>query len=163
MRKATAKEKPMSDGKFDPTALLDADLGSFEAPVPIPTGSYLLQFPDSYEFGKIKNEKETPYARYQMSIVEPLPDVDQEALAASLGQRKLNDIRLDLDVFLTPDSMYRFKELAINAGQNPEGVKPREMLEMLKGAQVVGNVDWRQNKDKTANFAYIKSTAAVPS
>lgn len=148
--------------EYDPQSLLAMPADQVEAPKPLPAGSYVFNV-NSREFDKANNEKKTQLVRFDVSPIEALPDVDQEALALVTANKSLNEIHSRHELYITPDALFRVKEFAEHCGIDSDGVSIGEQIEQCPGRQFVGVVAHTiSKKDGKTVYANIVSTAAVP-
>lgn len=100
--------------------LLSTPVDSVEKPKPLPTGTYqgLIK---SFEFLEAKNDKKTPYVRFMLAFHTPGADIDTDELGKALGEKKLGDITKSKDFYLTPDAMWRLKDLIVALGIDTAG------------------------------------------
>jgi len=150
----------------DFNALLDRPAEDFKAPVPLPVGGYIATLGQpKYEKTQGKDGKEgTPYVEFPVVFSEPLPDVDQEALAASLGERAITDVPQKVTYYLTENAMYRLTEFLRDHVGIEAGIPVREQIQQAVGGQFVAVIDHTiSKKDGKTVYANIASTAAVPS
>lgn len=136
-------------------ALLNKPLDSFEAPKPLPAGSYSALI-EKFEFGKSKN-KETPYVRFFVKPTEGL-DVDAEAIAEAGG---FEGKALRLDFFLTPDAMFRLTKFADeHLGLDIAGRPTGEIIQEAVGCPLTIVVAHETStRDASVVYANIAQTA----
>lgn len=145
----------------DFTALLEKPMDEIEKPKPLPVGSYLATI-GQHKFDKAKNEKQTPFVSFPLMLNEPLPDVDADALAASLGKKQLTEVQMKVDQYLTDDAVWRLKEMLENAGVE-SGLPLGEAIQQAIGRQIVIVIGHTPSKkDASVVYANVDSTAKVP-
>lgn len=145
----------------DFTALLEKPMDDIEKPKPLPVGSYLATI-GQHKFDKAKNEKQTPYVSFPLMLAEPLPDVDAEALAASLGKKQLSEVNMKVDMYLTDDAAWRLKDMLEHAGVEG-GLPLGEAIQQAVGRQLVVVIGHTiSKKDASVVYANVDGTAAVP-
>lgn len=149
----------MADADFN--ALLDKPLDSFEAPKPIPMGSYIGTVTER-RFDKSK-EKQTPYVQFTIVPFQAMDDVDAGALKESLGNSALAEKKFNLDFYLTKDAMWRLSQFCEDHIGVPGGTPAREAIEACVGQQLVFMVGHTPNKRNPEQvYANITQTAKLP-
>jgi len=110
-------------------ALLSVQIDSVERPKNFPVGHY-ESLVASYEFGK-SSQKETPYARFQIKLLGPSEDVDEDLFEAAGGMEALRERKpVPMTFYLTKDALYRLREFLENglalscSGRNFDEVIP---------------------------------------
>lgn len=143
---------------MDFTSILNKPADSVERPKPIPAGTYRFVV-TKYEFGKVNNEKQTPYVRFHCKPLEPKDDVDMDLLAQS---PKWNEREMRLDQYATEDSLWRLTEFLEKHLQiEASGRTIAQMLEEAPGRTFLGGVVHTPNKKQPDSppYANIDSTA----
>lgn len=130
--------------------ILSRPVESAERPKPLPAGTYRLQI-TGFEYGS-SSKKQTPYVRFNYSVVSPMQDVNTEQLAGiDLAAKKLRD-----DFYLTADALYRLREylekkLNLNVSGRPFGACIAEVPGKTVIASVVQNPSQREGDDSIYN------------
>lgn len=113
-------------------ALLGVQVQSVERPKNFPVGHYQSVIAAS-EFGE-SSQKQTPYVRFQIKLLGPGEDVDEELFEEAGGMEALRDRKtLPLTFYLTKDAMYRLREFLEDglglscSGRNFDEVIPESM------------------------------------
>ena len=95
-------------------ALLAKQVDSVERPKLYPIGNYSAIIAQ-HEFGK-SAKKETPFVKFDVKLIGPGSDVDEEAFEQAGGNEGLAKKKpLDLYFYLTPDALYRLREFLENS------------------------------------------------
>jgi len=76
-------------------------------PLP-PTGTYQALF-GQYKLDKAKNEAQTPYAEYPVTLIAPEGDVDAEQFAEFGGQARLGKVKMRHTFYLSEDARFRLR------------------------------------------------------
>lgn len=150
----------MADQDFQ--ALLSQPLTSdaFDRPPPLPEGSYVAQVGE-FTFGKTTSEKKTPFVSFKMKLVEPLPDVNAEEVAAM--KKPLHEFDLKHDLYLTGDAAWRLAEFLKDHVKVEAGMTGAEGIQAAVGQQVIVVLKKEENKKKPGEFfTNISQTAAMP-
>ena len=145
----------------DFTALLEKPMNEIEKPKPLPDGSYLATL-GQHEFGKAKNEKQTPFVSFKVMLNEAMPDVDADALTEALRGKQLTEVNMrPIEQYLTDDAVWRLKEMLQHA-RVEEGLPLGEAIQQAVGRQLVVVVEHKPSKDGTTTYANIVRTAEAP-
>jgi len=122
-----AKEDCMTEVNFN--ELLSVQVDSVERPKSFPVGHY-ESIVASHEMGK-SSQKETPFVRFQIKLLGPAEDVDEDLFEAAGGMEALRERKpVPMTYYLTKDAMFRLREfleegLALNcSGRNFDEVIP---------------------------------------
>jgi len=146
----------------DFNALLDTPLDQFEAPVPLPNGSYVAVISAPAKLIEPKGDRNGGI-EFEVTFIEAMPDVDAEALESSLRGKPLNEKKQRLTFWISDNSGYRLREFAENHLKLPSGLTTRELLAQAPGIQFVANVTQKpSSRDPSKVYAEITSTAAMP-
>ncbi len=142
-------------------ALLDAPLDSHEKPKPLPEGSYLGLIGQP-TFDK-SAKKGTPFARFPITLQQALPDVDEAALATSLGDKALTAKTKNHDLYITGDSAWRMKEFLEDHVGIEGGQPTRQAIQAAMGQVVIVVIKHEiDSQDPSKVYDKIGSTAKVP-
>lgn len=88
----------------DFAALLNKKTEDATRPPPLPAGEYLLQV-GKYQFDE-SDKKKTPYAEFEINVLQPGADVDPNGLqGVDLTKKKLR-----LTFYLTDDAFWRLRK-----------------------------------------------------
>lgn len=142
--------------------LLQKPADEFEAPKPIPEGTFIHAI-KGFKFGK-SSEKKTPFVEFDLGVVEPLPDVNEEALKDWLGDETIDKKKVrGLTFYLTGDAMYRLGEFLVDHCGVQAGIPSGEQIQAAVGQQFAGTYSHSPStRDPTKVFANLDSTAPVP-
>lgn len=154
----------MSNSDDDFKALLSQPLESdaFDRPPPLPEGSYVAQVGE-FTFGKTPTEKKTPFVSFKIKLVEPLPDVNAEEIAAVVARKPLADFDLKHDLYITGESAWRLADFLKNHAKVPAGLSGAEGIQAAVGTSIVVVLKKVENKKKPGEyFTNIDQTAAIP-
>lgn len=117
--------------------LLSVQVDSVERPKSFPVGHYEAVVA-GHEMGK-SSQKETPYVRFQIKLIGPSEDVDEELFDDAGGMEALRERRpVPLTFYLTPDAMFRLRKfledtMELNcSGRNFDEVIPETANGALK-------------------------------
>lgn len=145
-------------------SLLNQPLSSdtFDRPPPLPEGSYVAQVGE-YKFDKANSEKKTPFVSFKMKLIEALPDVNAEELAAATVKKNLFDFDLKHDLYLTGDAAWRLAEFLKDHAKVDSGLTGAEGIQAAVGKSVVVVMKKQENRRKPGEFfVNIDQTAAIP-
>ncbi len=93
--------------------LLSVQVESVERPKSFPVGHYEA-IVAGHEMGK-SSQKETPFVRFQIKLIGPSEDVDEELFDDAGGMEALRDRKpIPLTFYLTKDAMFRLREFLEN-------------------------------------------------
>lgn len=140
-------------------SLLDQEVTEVERPKPLPAGNYVYNVGD-YKFDKSR-QKQTDFVQITLTPVMAQEDVDQEELAAALGDKSLSDKGTKVDFYLTPDAIWRLDEFLIEKLGISEPMSRTARLEQMAGKQVVGQLSHTPSA-RDANVIYANITAFAP-
>jgi hypothetical protein len=151
-------------------SILDMPVSEVERPKPIPAGSYVCLVQGQPRLDK-SAKKQTDFCEFTLKFLEPMNDVDEDALLAFLTNRdgskkKLADITKTVTFYLTEASIYRLKDFLGHCGIDIEqaeadGASLAQLIAEAPGQQVVAHVTHSPSDDGTAVYANIKSTSTV--
>lgn len=145
----------------DFNALLDKPAEDFKAPTLIPEGSYLWHV-GPYKFSKV-GKNQTDVAEYELTAVQPGPEVDESALAEALDGRGLNEVKTRHTAWLTSDALHHTVgeegSFAVNCGVDVHGKTTRQVLEECVGQQVWGQFKHEISQKSGKPFGQIVSFA----
>lgn len=109
--------------------LLNVQVDSVERPKSFPVGNYEAIIA-GHEMGK-SSQKETPYVRFNVKLIGPTEDVDDDLFEAAGGMEALRERKpVPLTFYLTRDALYRLREFLENglelscSGKNFDEVIP---------------------------------------
>lgn len=143
------------------TDILDRKSSEIERPKPLPVGTYLWLIDGQPKFDK-SQKQQTPYVEFTCRCLQPMDDVDPQALA-DMGGHAGKTQRLTF--YLTEDAMFRLTNKDGNGFLEHLGLtgdeSVREKISMAPGRQFLGTVRHRSSQDGAQVFAEISSTAAV--
>jgi len=132
--------------------LLNAPLHQFEAPDPLPVGSYLFRVGNNK--ADKSSKKQTPYFRFDLHPVQALDDVDTDELPEDWQDRTFS-----WDIYITPKAMPMAQEFFSTCGldigdeDNPRSL--RELIPETKGCMVKGVVFHESSDDGKRVFARV--------
>jgi hypothetical protein len=132
------------------------DMPSTEVRFPkLPVGSYVGVVKGMPRFDK-STKKQTPYVEFMISFVEPMADVDPDALE-DFGP--IADKSLPLTFYYETEGGYnRLKTFLDNCGVEDEGT-PRQRIEQVPGRTIVVEVKHVASQDGQSIYAQIDGTA----
>lgn len=140
------------------SSVLDMPADSVERPKPLPVGSYVCIVQGQPRIDK-SAKKGTEFSEFTLKLLEPLDDVDEDALKEYGG---IKDKTTKVTFYHTENSIYRLKEFIEHCGvEIEEGVSLRQLIGEVTGQQVVAHVAHEASDDGQMIFARVKSTAAV--
>lgn len=114
--------------------LLSMNMDDIHAPVALPPGTYYATIKD-YSFDKSPN-KGTNYVRFNLVNIRPGEDVNRDALnGINLAERILSR-----DFYVTPDAVYRIKDMIASLGIKTEGRSLQSTIPETPGSKVVISV-----------------------
>jgi hypothetical protein len=140
--------------------ILNQNLDDFEAPQPLPVGTYLTIVdgqPTIGELGKNKNGA----AVFNLKFMQATGDVDQHALIQSLKGKSLSDRSIRHTLWLTDDAKWRAKQfIRDHLGISTAEAKTfTEAAALSMGRTVMVNLGHRASDDGTTIYNDVKSTA----
>lgn len=135
--------------------LLSVPVDSVKAPEALPEGHYTGRL-RQYEFLE-SSKKKTPFVRFTITLDSANEDVD----AAALADVDLSKKQLRADYYLTPDSLFRLKNLLESLKINIAGRSFDEALPETQNMIVVVEVTRRPNDDGSAFFNDVKDIAGA--
>ncbi len=93
--------------------LLSVQVESVERPKSFPVGHYEA-IVAGHEMGK-SSQKETPFVRFQVKLIGPAEDVDEDLFDEAGGMEALRERKpIPLTFYLTKDAMFRLREFLEN-------------------------------------------------
>lgn len=141
----------------DFNALLSSKVEDAEKPKPLPTGSYLFTV-KTHRFDESK-QKQTPYVEFTVQPIQPVDDVDADALALVPNW---NQKQMRLTFYITEEAKYRLSDFLEHCGVSIAGRTFAECIPDTTNTQFVGNVEHSPNpRDPELPFANIGMTAAA--
>lgn len=136
-------------------ALLGQTADSVEKPKPMPNGTYQFNI-KSHEFGE-SSKKGTPFVEFKCSPMQPLEDVDVEALG-QVKNWQAKEMRLTF--YLTEDAIFMLKEFLGHLGMDTAGRTFAEMIPETVNCQFNGFCKQSFDAKKPDRvFTNIESTA----
>lgn len=144
------------------SSVLDRPSSTIDRPKPLPVGTYLCSVKGLPRIDK-SSKKQTEFSEYTLQILQPLDDVDTEALEA-MGGWQGKTVRATF--YHTEDAVWRLKKFLVEDLQieeDEDGVEKtiRRMMQEVAGRQVLVNMRHRASEDGQAVYAEVGSTAAV--
>lgn len=135
--------------------ILKGPVGSAERPKPVPVGTYVALVQGQPRFDK-SQQKQTPFVEFQMKLLQPMGDVDTQALQemGGLGERTQR-----LTFYLTEDALWRLDEFLKNL--DLEGIDREQAISQAPGRQCAVTIRHAASQDGTAVFANIAGTAKL--
>lgn len=142
-------------------AILDAAPTGLEKPPPMPAGLYVTQLVGQPLYDKSK-KKQTEFVQFTHKFLQTADDnINQEELAAVLGERSLTDITMKYTFYLTEPSIWRLNQFLQDLGFELDGTHSRrEMIEETPGMTVTVQVIHEPSDDGQSVFAKIGGTVA---
>ena len=137
-------------------ALLDKPATDFEAPKPLPAGSYIAVVAGLPRFDK-SSKKQTEFVEFTYNILKPLEDVDPDELK-EMGGVQGKSIRNPY--YITEDSLYRLREFLEHCRIEVDGVSLRTAIDETPGKQIVIFIGHEATEDGRT-FARVRRTAPV--
>lgn len=146
------------------TSILDKPATEVDRPKPLPVGTYVCVVNGLPKFDKAKTG--TEYVEFQLKPLQPVDDVDDEALMSALtrgdgSSKALSDYTIRATYYLTEDSVWRLKKFLEDLGIDSEGKSLRHMIDEAPGRQVAANLRHEASQDGQAIFARLKDTAPI--
>lgn len=118
----------------------------------MPAGNYLFTI-KSHTFGKSR-QKQTPEVQFTVIPTNPLPDVNQEELAA-VKNWQTREMRVTF--WFTDDALWRLDKFLLDCGIQDK-LPREETIPMTTGRQFVGTVSHSQGQ-QGQTYANITDTA----
>src|SRR5262245_27158879 len=144
-------------------SVLDRPSQDIKRPEPLPVGTYVWLVPPQYAEGTSK-QKGTPFVEWEVKCLGATEDVDQEALAASLGEKKLTEKTMKATFYLTENSAFMLKDFLDACGvDDANGTATlRARIAGAGGTQVLGYVRHEPSLDNKYMIAKLSSFAKLP-
>lgn len=165
MAKTATQTKPATF-----SSVLDMPASDIERPKPAPVGSYICVVQGQPRIDK-SAKKQTEFSEYNLKVLEPLDDVDVDALETYLTnkdgtKRRITDQSFKVTFYHTESSIYRLKEFLEHCGidmdeAESEGTSLRQLIAESPGKQVVAHVFHEASQDGETVYAKVKNTTAV--
>lgn len=115
--------------------LLGKKTGDVEKPKPFPIGHYLWNIT---AYGIVESsKKKTPGIEFQVKMVEPMDDVDEDDLGLV---KNPHERQKRLTFWLTEDSLWRLKDFLIALGVNDDDKTLEELLPETVGEQFIAGI-----------------------
>jgi hypothetical protein len=156
------------------TDILDMPSSSIERPKPIPQGTYVAQVIGQFREDK-STKKGTRYHEYTLKLIKPATngegeplDVDMDALEQSLTKASgevanLSDRTLRHTIYVTSDSLFRYKDfldhLGIPLEEDGEDLSTMQRAGMAPGRFVLIHIKHTPSQDGESTYANIDKTA----
>lgn len=140
-------------------ALANTKLGDIKDPVKLPIGHYQAQFTGPFKEHTAKSGNQA--ARFPMRVIAPGDDVDAAELEAAGG---LPDKEFTYDFWMTPESLYRFRDVAKNIFEVGEQAELAEALEIVgsSGTPFLIEVKHEQDsRDPTKSYVRLDNIAPL--
>lgn len=142
--------------------ILDKPADQIDRPKPLPIGSYLWTVVGLPRADKSR-DKQTPFYEFTLKCMQPLDDVDEEALAewaarADGSNRALTDFTTKLTYYVTEDSIYRLQDFLEHCGIDLDGKSIRQAIDETPNAQVGASIVHNPSKDGQSIYANIGKT-----
>lgn len=148
----------------DFNSLLTREVGTSEAPKPVPAGSYIFSV-TKREFDKTKpkdNKTPTPIVRFLVKPVQPLEDVSEDELTEFGGMEKLSEKELRHEFYVTADAIYRLEKFLAEDLALGTGMSNAEAIDSSPGAQFMGMIVHQPGKSEGQVYTNIGQTGPVP-
>lgn len=143
-------------------AILDKAPSDIKPPEALPVGSYLCVVQGMPRYDK-STKKGTEFAEYNLSIIQALDDVDEDAVKEVAGGIAGKIIKATY--YLTDGALWRLKEFLEHCGLDVENAESlRELMEQPNGQQVIAYLKHDPATDGSNRiFAKLAGTAPVES
>lgn len=148
----------MSDTTFG--SILDTPSNKVEKPKPCPVGTYLFLVKGQPRMDK-SSKKGTEFVEFTLNFLQTGEDVDDDAVAAWLNGRPLNDMNIKHACYLTENSLWRLQKFIEDCGIEASDQTLRQQLGATAGCQVLGTIKHEPSDDGTQLFARVADTAPV--
>lgn len=140
------------------SSVLDMPASDIERPKPAPVGSYICVVQGQPRIDK-SAKKQTEYSEFTLKPLEPLDDVDTDALEAWGG---IKDKTFKVTFYHTENSIYRLKEFLEHLGIDMgEDESLRQAMAEAPGKQVIAHIIHEASQDGETVYAKVKNTTAV--
>lgn len=140
------------------SSILDKQPADVKPPEALPTGSYLCVVKGMPRYDK-STKKGTPFIEYTLVIIQPMEDVDADALA-EFGDCKGKVIKATY--YDTEGAGYRLKEFYEHCGLDVENAESmRELVDQPNGCQVIAYMKQEPSDDGRRMFSKLSGTAPV--
>lgn len=146
--------------------ILDRPASETERPKPLPAGGYLCVVKGLPRRDK-SAKKGTPFVEFILQVVQPMEDVDEEALnewAAKPdgSKRQISEATIRATYYLTEDALWRLKDFLEHCGiEIPENASYSQLIEQTPNSQVIAFLRHEASEDGQAIFARLGKTAPV--
>lgn len=140
--------------------LLSTKVDDIKRPPVRPAGTYHGVIA-SYAFGE-SPQKKTPFVRFTCTNIQPGDDIDPETLKDAGGAPiDLSKWKPTVDYYITPDALFRLKDLIEGLKIPSEGRSLNEVLPETRGQPVVLTVSMKATDDGQGFFNRVESIAAA--
>ena len=149
----------MSNPNF--AGILDLPMNEIKEPALIPTGTYRAML-GQFKIDVAKNENQTPFCEYPVTLISPEGDVDETEFADFGGIAKLAKVKQRLTLYLTEDSLFRAKEFVANTLGLGEEDAPNLRIGFQAGVNQTILVTIGHRLDKKTNKPRAEITGTAP-
>lgn len=140
--------------------LLSTKLEDIKRPPVRPAGTYHATI-SNYQLGE-SSQKKTPYVRFSFANIQPGEDIDPETLKDTDGASiDLSKWKPTADFYITPDALFRLKDLIEGLKIPSNGRSLNETLPETRGLPVILTVSMRATEDGSGFFNRVESVAAA--
>jgi len=153
----------MANDSNDFKSLLNTSTGSMVPPPMVPVGTYQAMF-GQYKLSKAKNEAQTPFAEFPVTLTAAEGDVDSEQFAEFGGQAQLAKAKLRHTFYLTEDALFRVRDFVTNTLEISEDDAPTlgDCLMSIVNRTALVTISHRINQKTGKPVAEISATASMP-
>ena len=136
-------------------SLLNGKAAEAERPPSLPAGQYLAVV-ESHAFDK-SSKKKTDFVRFMWKILQPSDDIDASLLEGVKWQNK----KQREDFYITPDAIYRLKEMYEQCGIELGGRTFSEVIAESNGLQAWIDISEVPSDDGTQMYNEVVGHAAA--
>lgn|SRR5574337_489417 len=137
--------------------LLSMPSDGFKRPPALPEGHYRAII-KNHEFGT-SSKKKTPFVRFLVTPTEPTEDVDADLLEGiDLSKKEFRK-----DYYITPDALYRLREMLDSVLGEQEGRSFDERIPDTRGVEVIIGISQRVDDNSGEVFNDVNTLVGAPS
>lgn len=138
-------------------SILDTSSSEIERPKPLPVGAYVTVVQGQPRMDK-STKKGTEFVEFTLKVLEPLDDVDEDALKEVGG---IKDKTIRATYYLTEGAVWRLKDFLDHCGAGDEDESLRQRIADTQGKQVIAHIRHEASEDGSSVFARLRNTAPV--
>ena len=146
----------MAKGQFE--TVLDRPSSSIERPKPAPVGEYACVVIGQPREDK-STKKQTPFVEFTLKFLSAMESVDEDALDAWLGEKKLQEMTIQYTFYLTEGAAWRLVKFLDDLEAGDEDMSLRQRIAETPNKEIIVTIRHEPSEDGESMFARIGSTA----